>query len=72
MKILDGKAEAGDPSCAGSVPGTIVEIRKDMGFVIKCGDGCLLVRRVQLEGKTEMPAWAFWQGSRLKAGDIFD
>ena len=25
--------------------------------------------RVQPEGKKAMPAWDFWQGARLKAGD---
>lgn len=51
------------------LPGTIVELKKDIGFIVKCGRGSLLVEEVQPEGKKTMSAWAWLQGSRLSIGD---
>jgi len=51
------------------LPGTIVELKKDIGFIVKCGRGALLVEEVQPEGKKTMSAWAWLQGSRLSIGD---
>jgi len=50
-------------------PGTIVELKKDTGFIVKCGRGFLLVEEVQPEGKKPMSAWAWLQGSRLNIGE---
>jgi methionyl-tRNA formyltransferase len=38
------------PHYVGRVPGRVVEIRRDVGAVVLAGDGCLLVKDVQLEG----------------------
>ncbi|MBN1622184.1 MAG: methionyl-tRNA formyltransferase [Endomicrobiales bacterium] len=50
--------------------GQIADIVKNKGFVVRCGKGSLLIEEVHLENKKPMPAWAFLQGFRLKAGDI--
>jgi len=52
-------------------PGEIVEIKKGEGFVIACGEGGLLVTRVQPEGKSIQGAYDYLQGARLKVGDIW-
>jgi len=52
-------------------PGQIVEIRKGEGFVIACGQGGLLVTRIQPEGKSIQGAYDYVQGARLKVGDIW-
>lgn len=57
--------EANDP------PGTLSGIEKGRCFFVKCVLGTLAVIRVQLEGKKEIDAWSFLQGSRLKIGDRF-
>ncbi len=74
IKIL--KARALD-SCPGELipvkePGTICGLIKNDSFVVACGSGFLAVEEVVAEGKKPMPAWAYWQGSRLKVGDKFD
>ncbi|MFN3966241.1 MAG: methionyl-tRNA formyltransferase [Endomicrobiia bacterium] len=51
------------------IPGTIVELKKNAGFIVKCGNGFLLIEEVQPEGKKPMSAWAWLQGSKLKVGD---
>jgi methionyl-tRNA formyltransferase len=52
-----------------SLPGTIWAIEKGHGFIVKCKKGCLAISKVQLEGKKQVDAWSFLQGSRLKMGD---
>jgi methionyl-tRNA formyltransferase len=51
--------------------GTVADIDRKNGFVIKCGVGNLLVTRVQPEGKKEMNAGSYLQGHALKPGDCF-
>jgi len=52
-------------------PGKIVEIRKEEGFVVACGEGGLLVTRVQPEGKPIQKAYDYLQGARLTVGDMW-
>ncbi|MFQ5866391.1 MAG: methionyl-tRNA formyltransferase [bacterium] len=52
-------------------PGEIVEIRKGEGFVVACGEGGLLVTRVQPEGKPIQRAYDYLQGARLTVGDMW-
>ncbi len=49
--------------------GTIIEFRKNTGFIVRCGNGFLLIEEVQPEAKKPMSAWDWIQGSRLKIGD---
>lgn len=46
--------------------GDIVHLEKGQGFVVKCAQGSLLIRKVKPEGKRAMPAWSFVQGLHLK------
>lgn len=48
-------------------PGEIVELRKD-SFVVLTGEGLLVVKELQLEGKKRMTADAFLRGYPLKIG----
>lgn len=48
-------------------PGEIVELRKD-SFVVATGEGALVVREVQLEGKKRIPTDAFLRGYPLTIG----
>lgn len=52
-------------------PGKIVEIRKGEGFVVACGEGSLLVTRVQPENKSIQRAYDYLQGARLTVGDMW-
>ena len=51
-------------------PGTLARIDKD-GLVIATGQGYLLIRDIQLEGKKSIPVDAFLRGHSLKTGIIF-
>jgi methionyl-tRNA formyltransferase len=55
----------------GPASGTIVEMKKNEGLVVACGEGQLLISELQPEGKKPMAAEAFWLGARLKIGDHF-
>jgi methionyl-tRNA formyltransferase len=76
LKILKARTlgepppEAGAAS-ASAVPGEITGIIRGQGFLIKCSQGFLLPSVVQVQGRKPMPAWAFWQGARMQAGDRF-
>jgi methionyl-tRNA formyltransferase len=50
-------------------PGTVLGI-SPRGILVACGDGALLLKQVQLEGKRQMPAAEFARGIRLRAGQI--
>lgn len=64
LKIWAAQAQAGgDPGGAG----TIAFIKKD-SFGVQTGDGILVCREVQLEGKKRMPAGDFLRGNVMEAG----
>lgn len=49
-------------------PGTVSAIVRELGFLVRTGDGHLLVTRLQPEGKAEMEAPAFLNGAALRPG----
>ncbi|MBP9996168.1 MAG: methionyl-tRNA formyltransferase [Lachnospiraceae bacterium] len=49
-------------------PGDIVNVDKD-SFEVMCGEGCLQITEVQLEGKKRMTASDFLRGCNIKVGD---
>ncbi|MBI5555537.1 MAG: methionyl-tRNA formyltransferase [Elusimicrobia bacterium] len=51
-------------------PGTVLEILKNHGFAVKCGQGGLLLTRVQSAGGKALPAYNFIIGHHLKKGDV--
>jgi methionyl-tRNA formyltransferase len=72
---LDGKTlklwQAGvenksDPS---AIPGQIIEIRKD-SFTVATGEGALIIKELQLEGKKRMSTDSFLRGYPITPGTI--
>lgn len=51
-------------------PGEIMRILKKEGIVVHCGEGSLLLKEVQLEGKKRMSALEFLRGYPLKPGSF--
>ena len=66
LKILRARA-AERPGASAS--GTIMEVKKNEGIIVACGEGRLIISELQPEGKKAMSAEAFWLGARLKIGD---
>ena len=54
----------------GLSPGTIAALEKKKGPLVACGVGCLVLTRVQPQGKGEMDGWAFVNGYRPEAGEM--
>ena len=50
-------------------PGQILDVEGKGGFLVKCGQGCLEILRVQPEGRREMGALDFVRGYRVRPGD---
>lgn len=51
--------------------GSVTEIRKGAGFVVKCGKNALFITKVQPESKSQMPAYDFVNGAGIKKGTFF-
>lgn len=67
VQVLEAELRPG----AGSGPaGSVLSVEAGAGFIVKCGDGGLLLKKVKPEGKREMPAADFLNGLRLKPGDV--
>lgn len=57
-------------TAAGSgLPGTVLSAGRD-GFEIACGEGSLLIRELQLEGKKRMAAGDFLAGYKVQPGTL--
>lgn len=51
--------------------GEIIDIEKNNGFTVKCGQNFLFIKQVHPENRNIMGAWDFLLGARLKSGDRF-
>jgi methionyl-tRNA formyltransferase len=73
MKILECEVtELPAGASANCAPGCVVSVVKDVGFIVKCGEGFLLVKTVHPSSKNVMSAWAFLQGYKIKTGDVLE
>ncbi len=68
IKILE--AEVVDENSTG-IPGEIVEIVKDKGFIVQTGKGRLLIKRVQFPSSKPISAADAVKGYHIKAGEKF-
>lgn len=69
LKIWQTKLHIIDLAQGSNLPGTIIEIVKNVGFIVATGKGHLLVTSVQLEGKKRMPAYNFVIGHDVKIAE---
>lgn len=53
-------------------PGTICEIIPKEGFLIRCGEGSLLIKEVQLQGKKRMDTASLMNGYEIAVGSILE
>ena len=68
LKIWKAKVYMTDFETKFKLPGTVVEIIKNTGFVVATGAGYILVVEVQAEGKKRMSAYDFAIGHDVKIG----
>jgi methionyl-tRNA formyltransferase len=61
--------EAAVSAAAAGSPGAVLSTAP---FVVAAGEGALEIRRVKVEGRSEMAASAFLSGYRLRPGDRLD
>lgn len=64
LKLWSADTEASDQKAE---PGEVVEVRKD-AIAVMTGDGLLVLRELQLEGKKRMPVDAFLRGYQVNVG----
>ncbi|MCQ2529732.1 MAG: methionyl-tRNA formyltransferase [Lachnospiraceae bacterium] len=51
-------------------PGTVIATGKNL-LTVKCGDGCLQLKEVQMEGKKRMAIADFLRGKKIEVGTVF-
>lgn len=67
MKIARAKALSDDtPGCAGQV----VDYRKELGLLVKCGKGTLCIQEVKFEGKRLMGISEYLSGHTIDMGSV--
>jgi methionyl-tRNA formyltransferase len=68
LKLWKAEAEQSNAlKTTDTVPGEVTEVRKD-ALVVKTGEGFLVIKELQLEGKKRMPAEAFLRGYTITTG----
>lgn len=71
-KILKINSACMQADVCGDEPGVISVIKKNEGFTVACGRGCLTVTGVQPEGKKAMEAGGFIAGYKPEVGEKFE
>lgn len=71
LKIWNGVPVSASPWTpeTPSAPGIVVEVRRGDGFVVATGDGWLLIREVQPEGRRRMTGDEYTRGTRMEVGE---
>lgn len=69
LKIWKSRVHLADLSSREHVPGSIVEIVKNEGFIVSTGRGHILIQEVQTEGGKRMKAYDFVIGHDVKIGE---
>jgi len=69
LKIWKAAVEEDDEASYAARPGEIIELRRD-AIVVKTGEGKLVIKELQLEGKKRLPVDAFLRGYRLSCGHL--
>ncbi|MDD6334763.1 MAG: methionyl-tRNA formyltransferase [Clostridia bacterium] len=71
LKVWDADVISDDSVCQlrDGEPGEVVEIDKE-SFTVACGNGYLIIKEVQLEGKKRMDSGSFLRGNHLDEGVV--
>jgi methionyl-tRNA formyltransferase len=70
LRILKSELNVLDLETKRKLPGTIVQIVKNEGFIVATGNGHLLIQAVQPAGKKKMKAYDFVIGHDVKIGEV--
>lgn len=69
LKIWDADVCEDEENSTDNAVGTVTKVNKN-SFVVKCGDGSLIINEVQLEGKKRMDVGSFLRGNGLEVGTV--
>lgn len=70
VKLLQVQPETCPTHNISTIPGAIIDIDKLSGPLIKTGDGCIRILRIQPQNKSPMACSDFCRGYRLEIGDV--
>ncbi len=68
LKIISTKIL---PDKSDEIPGTVIEIIRNIGIIAATGDFCILIETLQPAGKKIMSSHDFHLGARIDIGEIF-
>jgi len=69
LRIWASQVHVVDLATKFKLPGTVVDIVKDTGFIVATGQGHLLIKEVQLAGGKRMPAHVFVHGHDVRINE---
>ena len=72
LKILEALAAPENPAAKDAACGQVYEFSKTDGILIKTGDGMLLVKKLQRQGKNAMDYKNFMNGARNFLGTVLE
>ena len=70
LKILKSEIKIVNLETKHKDPGTIIDVVKELGFIVATGKGHILIKEVQPAGKKKMRAFDFCIGHNVKAGVV--
>ena len=68
LQLISTQLPAGN-TASSALPGTVLNIERGNGILVKCKEGSLWLKEVQPAGKKPMPAEAFANGYGVKSND---
>jgi methionyl-tRNA formyltransferase len=69
LQITEAEVFKGDLENLGFKPATVARIERNLGFLVQCQNGLLLVKTVRPEAGKTISAWDFVNGFHIKVGD---
>lgn len=69
LKILEAKYSVSVNTTVGLAPGQIADVSKD-GITVITGEGYLIIKRLQIEGKRQMTVPEFIAGHKIQIGEF--
>ena len=68
LQLISTQLPTGN-TASSALPGTVLNIERGNGILVKCKEGSLWLKEVQPAGKKPMPAEAFANGYGVKSND---
>ena len=70
VQIIKTSLPATEKGLQNYTPGALISIERNVGFLVKCKEGVLMIETLRPAGKSLMPAFAYINGKKYQEGNI--